>query len=163
MCEHLLFSPPTLQRGLAGDSRHAERNRQADVPAAPAALCALINLVSGQVSGSGNTTDAGNGWLTVGIISNCILPKLYAMSAMWTLNSRNAIRLAGGNGQTTSSGNGPGGGRRRANNVEFIQVRTQVQTMQRTDDIVFSKSHVDAMEKMDAERDIDSTMDLNRD
>jgi hypothetical protein len=69
----------------------------------------------------------------------------------------------GGNGQTTSSGNGPGGGRRWTNNVELIQVRTQVQTMQRTDDIVFSKSHVDAMEKMDAERDIDSTTDLKRD
>ncbi|KAJ7888559.1 hypothetical protein B0H14DRAFT_3855940 [Mycena olivaceomarginata] len=135
--------------------------------AAPAAFCALINLVCSQ---AGNTSATSNGWSMCAIISNTILPKLYAISAMWTLNSRKDIRLARSNGQTTSSGDGPSG-RRRTNNVELgvisgarnipIQVRTQVQTIQRADDI-FSKSHLDAMDKMDAERDSNKDIDSTK-
>ncbi|KAJ6555454.1 hypothetical protein DFH09DRAFT_1165406 [Mycena vulgaris] len=110
--------------------------------AAPAALCALINLVSSQ---AGSKSDTANGWSMAAIISNELLPKLYAISAMWTLNSRENIRLVHSNGNTTSSAEGTSG-RRRTNNVELgmlsssghrgpIQVRTQVQTTQHTDDI----------------------------
>ncbi|KAF8198212.1 hypothetical protein K438DRAFT_1966951 [Mycena galopus ATCC 62051] len=121
--------------------------------AAPAAVCALINLVCSQ---AGSNSDAVNAWSMLAIISNTMLPKLYAISAMWTLNSRKNIRLARSTGQNTSSGEatngGLSGGRRRTNNVELgalslsgnrtnlpIQVRTQVQTIQRSDDM-FSKS-----------------------
>ncbi|KAJ6600985.1 hypothetical protein DFH09DRAFT_1126404 [Mycena vulgaris] len=59
--------------------------------AAPAALCAFINLVCSQV---GRKTDVANARMMVAIIANLALPKLYAISAMWTLNSREGIRAA---------------------------------------------------------------------
>lgn len=178
--------PESFEAGVAADSRHVERNPEVDISganiffcevsrltslyqsAAPAAFCALINLVCSQ---AGNASATSNGWSMCAIISNTILPKLYAISAMWTLNSRKDIRLARSNGQTTSSGDGPSG-RRRTNNVELgvisggarnipIQVRTQVQTIQRADDI-FSKSHLDAMDKMDAERDSNKDIDSTK-
>ncbi|KAJ6555451.1 hypothetical protein DFH09DRAFT_1492764 [Mycena vulgaris] len=110
--------------------------------AAPAALCAFINLVASQ---AGNIGATANAWSMIAIIANNLLPKLYAISAMWTLNSRKDIRLVRSNGNTNSSTEGPSG-RRRMNNVELgmlsssghrgpIQVRTQVQTTQHTDDI----------------------------
>ncbi|KAF7333450.1 hypothetical protein MVEN_02361000 [Mycena venus] len=132
--------------------------------AAPAALCALINLIGSQ---AGNASVSANGWTMCAIVANSILPKLYAISAMWTLNSRKDIRLARSNGQTTSSTEGRLSGRRRTNNVELgalsggartipIQVRTQVQTVQRTDDI-FSKSGMDAMSELDTDAEREST------
>ncbi|KAJ7367021.1 hypothetical protein DFH08DRAFT_1005018 [Mycena albidolilacea] len=48
--------------------------------AAPAALCTLINLVCSQ---SGNISADANGWTMGSLISNSIMPKLYAISAMW--------------------------------------------------------------------------------
>ncbi|KAF7342972.1 hypothetical protein MVEN_01727300 [Mycena venus] len=112
--------------------------------AAPAAICALVNLITNQV---GSATDGANAWTMLGIISSVILPKLYAVSAMWTLNSRKDIRLARSNGQNTSStegrSGGLSGGRRPTHNLELgaisgirtmpIQVRAQVQTVQHTD------------------------------
>ncbi|KAJ6495188.1 hypothetical protein C8R45DRAFT_823996 [Mycena sanguinolenta] len=128
--------------------------------AAPAAICALINLISSQASARSGGVNVGQ---MLAIIANSILPKLYAISAMWTLNSRKDIRLARSNGQTTSSTEGRLSGRRRANNVELgplsgvpIQVRTQVQTIQRTDDM-FSKSGMDAMSELDTDGERDST------
>ncbi|KAJ7488839.1 hypothetical protein FB451DRAFT_1521513 [Mycena latifolia] len=59
--------------------------------AAPAALCAFINLVSSQLAHRGAEA---NGPLMVSIITNMALPKLYAVSAMWTLNSREGLRGA---------------------------------------------------------------------
>ncbi|KAJ6560683.1 hypothetical protein B0H10DRAFT_2201140 [Mycena sp. CBHHK59/15] len=50
------------------------------------------------------------------------LPKLYGISAMWTLNSCKDIRLVGSNGQTTSSMEGPSG-RRRTGALELGAVR----------------------------------------
>ncbi|KAJ7825115.1 hypothetical protein B0H14DRAFT_3468759 [Mycena olivaceomarginata] len=50
--------------------------------AAPAAVCAFVNFGGGHV------------------ISNMILPKLYAISAMWILNSRDDIRAALEHGPT---------------------------------------------------------------
>ncbi|KAK7030048.1 hypothetical protein R3P38DRAFT_892389 [Favolaschia claudopus] len=120
--------------------------------AAPAAICALINLIVNQILGASG--DGLNGMTSVAIICSVILPKLYAVSAMWTLNSRKAIRLARSNGHTTSSNEartaiGFSGGRRGTHNVELgnmnvnvnmsgtrtvpIQVRTQVQTVQHSD------------------------------
>ncbi|KAJ7621205.1 hypothetical protein FB45DRAFT_137475 [Roridomyces roridus] len=110
--------------------------------AAPAFMCALINLIANR---AGSRTEAVNTGTMLSIISNDALPKLYALSAMWTLNSRQGIRLAGSHGQTTSSQEGHSG---RRNNVELgglslsgtrapIQVRTQ--TVQHVDsDIAFA-------------------------
>ncbi|KAJ6488759.1 hypothetical protein C8R45DRAFT_826858 [Mycena sanguinolenta] len=121
--------------------------------AAPAAICALVNLIARKPALCRPAPTWGR--------SNSILPKLYAISAMWTLNSRKDIRLARSNGQTTSSTEGRLSGRRR-NNVELgplsggIQVRTQVQTIQRTDDL-FSKSPMDALSELDTDGEQDST------
>ncbi|KAJ7482023.1 hypothetical protein FB451DRAFT_1444893 [Mycena latifolia] len=122
--------------------------------AAPAALCALINLVCTQTT-PGQTT----GWVMMSIIANQTLPKLYAISAMWTLNARKNIRLARSHGQTTSSNDNTPSGRRRTNNVELgalsghhgvaIQVRTQVQTLRQTDSDMFSPKHLDDLNEQD--------------
>ncbi|KAJ7637805.1 hypothetical protein B0H17DRAFT_1216962 [Mycena rosella] len=125
--------------------------------AAPAALCALINLVASQ---AGNKIATANAFSMVAIIANTLLPKLYAISAMWTLNSRRDLRLARSNGQNTSSTEGTSGRRARTNNVELgilsgagnrvpIQVRTQVQTVQHSDGM-FSKSALDYVDERDS-------------
>ncbi|KAJ7663602.1 hypothetical protein B0H17DRAFT_1092520 [Mycena rosella] len=93
------------------------------------------------------------GFSMLAIIANTLLPKLYAISAMWTLNSRRDLRLAPPNGQNTSSTEGTSGRQARTNNVELgilsgpgnrvpIQVRTQVQIVQYSDDM-FSKLGLD--------------------
>ncbi|KAJ7473447.1 hypothetical protein FB451DRAFT_1398556 [Mycena latifolia] len=132
--------------------------------AAPAAFCALVNLICTQATPNGTT-----GWTMIAIIANQALPKLYAMSAMWTLNSRKNIRLARSHGQTTSSNDNTPSGRRRTNNVELgalsghhaivpIQVRTQVQTMQQTDSEMYSpKPHLDDVSEQDEQ---DSTRNM---
>ncbi|KAJ7127698.1 hypothetical protein C8R44DRAFT_616447, partial [Mycena epipterygia] len=120
--------------------------------AAPAAICACINLIGSQASQKAASGSA-NAWTLLAITSNFALPKLYALSAMWTLNSRKSIRLAHSNGRNTSSTEGTSGRRGRTNNVELgvvsfsgnrnvmpIQVKTQVQTMQHTDDMYSPKS-----------------------
>jgi hypothetical protein len=56
--------------------------------AAPAAVCALISLVD-TVAWDQKTINA---YVILGMIANNVLPKLYAISAMWTLNSRRRIR-----------------------------------------------------------------------
>ncbi|KAJ7122109.1 hypothetical protein C8R44DRAFT_852889 [Mycena epipterygia] len=58
--------------------------------AAPAVVCALINLV-GTVAWNGTTPNA---YVMLALIANNALPKLYAISAMWTLNSRKEVRQA---------------------------------------------------------------------
>ncbi|KAJ7802140.1 hypothetical protein B0H14DRAFT_3488759 [Mycena olivaceomarginata] len=104
----------------------------------PAGRCPDINN-DGKVS-----VDA-NGFTMI-----AIMPKLYALSAMWTLNSRKDIRLVRSHGQNTSSTEATSG-RCHTNNVELralstsghrvlIQVRTQVQTIQQTDDVFLPKS-----------------------
>ncbi|KAJ7654908.1 hypothetical protein B0H17DRAFT_1214147 [Mycena rosella] len=124
--------------------------------AAPAAICALVNLICSQGGNVGSAT----GFSMLAIIANTLLPKLYAISAMWTLNSRRDLRLARSNGQNTSSTEGTSGRRARTNNVELgilsgagnrvpIQVRTQVQTVQHSDDM-FSKSALDDVDERDS-------------
>ncbi|KAJ6580467.1 hypothetical protein DFH09DRAFT_1076720 [Mycena vulgaris] len=54
---------------------------------APATLCASLNLVC-SLAGGVNV----NAWMMLAIITNMVLPKLYAISAMWTLNSRRDVR-----------------------------------------------------------------------
>ncbi|KAJ7127648.1 hypothetical protein C8R44DRAFT_873470 [Mycena epipterygia] len=116
--------------------------------AAPGALCALLNLIGSQVSQrTANEGDAGaNRWTMLALITNFALPKLYAISALWTLNSRKKIQSAYSSGQNTSSTGSKSGCCGRTNNVELalslsgnrnvvpIQVRTQVQTTQHADD-----------------------------
>jgi hypothetical protein len=58
--------------------------------AAPAVVCALVNLI-GTVAWDRKTPDTT---IMLSIIANNALPKLYAISAMWTLNSRKRIRHA---------------------------------------------------------------------
>ncbi|KAJ7070565.1 hypothetical protein C8F01DRAFT_383679 [Mycena amicta] len=125
--------------------------------AAPAAICALVNLIGSQ---AGSHSQTANAYSMIAIIANDALPKLYAISAMWTLNSRKDILLARSAGQNTSStegrSGGLSGGRRTGANgasgarpmelgalslggkVQRIQVRTQVQTMHHTDDNIFA-------------------------
>ncbi|KAJ7292069.1 hypothetical protein C8J57DRAFT_1492547 [Mycena rebaudengoi] len=98
--------------------------------AAPAALCAMFNLIFSQYKPGGP-----------GLISttfNMALPKLYAISMMWTLNARRTMRLAHSTkrGLNTSSDEISGGrsrGPRRvtdSGDVELgpIQVLTQTET-----------------------------------
>ncbi|KAJ7668027.1 hypothetical protein B0H17DRAFT_1210180 [Mycena rosella] len=96
--------------------------------AAPAAICAMFNLIFSQVN-------AGNSLISTAF--NMALPKLYAVSMMWTLNARRTIRASHSsrNGMTNTTSNELSGGRsraqRRANgDVELgaIQVLTQTET-----------------------------------
>ncbi|KAF7369535.1 hypothetical protein MVEN_00283400 [Mycena venus] len=97
--------------------------------AAPAAICALFNLAFSQKNPGGS-----------GIIStafNLMLPKLYAISMMYTLNARRTIRATHSSHNGTS--NEISGGRsrvtRRQGDVELgaIQVYTQTETTQQID------------------------------
>ncbi|KAJ7206338.1 hypothetical protein GGX14DRAFT_457611 [Mycena pura] len=58
---------------------------------APAAVCALVNFACNVGS---SRTGGSNRFGAVAIVSNQLLPTLYAISAVWTLNSRERIRLA---------------------------------------------------------------------
>ncbi|KAJ7734546.1 hypothetical protein DFH07DRAFT_988865 [Mycena maculata] len=103
--------------------------------AAPAALCAMFNLIFSQVYPGG-----------VAIVStafNMALPKLYAVSMMWTLNARRTIRAthSSRNGMTNTASNELSGGRSRAQRrpnggdmeLGAIQVLTQTETTQHID------------------------------
>ncbi|KAJ7229375.1 hypothetical protein C8J57DRAFT_1730604 [Mycena rebaudengoi] len=85
--------------------------------AAPAVVCALISLVS-TISWDRATPNA---YILLAIIASNVLPKLYAISAMWTLNSRMSIRQAHsstgrrGSGATLSFASRP----RRTNDIEL--------------------------------------------
>ncbi|KAF7307375.1 hypothetical protein MIND_00531600 [Mycena indigotica] len=123
--------------------------------AAPGALCAMMNLITSRTS---DKPDPYNVSLMLSVITTDMLPKIYAFSAMWTLNSRRSIRLGGSSNQDTSSNDGPSGGRRTGpsggrggvelgtfGKVQRIQVRTQVQTMRHTDEdgMMFGKDDDD--------------------
>ncbi|KAF7315756.1 hypothetical protein MIND_00091500 [Mycena indigotica] len=114
--------------------------------AVPGAVCAMVTLISSQI---GDKSIPARPSTLVSIISSSLLPKLYALSAMWTLNSRRAILLAHLSDQDTSSNDNDGqtrsGGRRisgghgglefkHLGKVQHIQVRTQVQTMHHADE-----------------------------
>ncbi|KAJ7735810.1 hypothetical protein B0H16DRAFT_1731233 [Mycena metata] len=117
--------------------------------AAPAALCAMFNLIFSQVYSS-----------EVAIVStafNMALPKFYAISMLWTLNARRTISAAHSsrNGMTNTS-NEISGARsratRRANgDVELgpIQVLTQTETHIVRD--MFDKSQPHSTHKSDDE------------
>ncbi|KAJ6489743.1 hypothetical protein C8R45DRAFT_197423 [Mycena sanguinolenta] len=61
--------------------------------AAPGALCALVNFVANICAIQSPTTPSELSTpFVILIIANVMLPKLYAMAAMWTLNSRDEIR-----------------------------------------------------------------------
>ncbi|KAF7315757.1 hypothetical protein MIND_00091600 [Mycena indigotica] len=114
--------------------------------AMPGAVCAMITLINSQIGEQSNALKPST---MVTIISSNFLPKLYALSAMWTLNSRRAILLARSTGQNTSSNEGQSGGRKTGvpasgghglgvelgdfGKVKQIQVRTQVQTTHHID------------------------------
>ncbi|KAF8199294.1 hypothetical protein K438DRAFT_1717576 [Mycena galopus ATCC 62051] len=101
--------------------------------AAPAATCAFLNLIATQVS-----TSTLDGWTMISIIMNSWLPKLYAFSALWTLNTRKDIPRSGGIMITSTEW------RRYADNLDLrvisgltprsIEVRTEVPTIQRADE-----------------------------
>ncbi|KAJ7289645.1 hypothetical protein C8J57DRAFT_1628702 [Mycena rebaudengoi] len=101
--------------------------------AAPAALVALVNLVCSQAG----VVSASNGWMMGAIIANTVLPKVYAISAMWTLNSRKCILLQHLSGERNSSTDRLSG--RRPTEIELgglsgsripvFQIRTQVESM----------------------------------
>ncbi|KAJ7289642.1 hypothetical protein C8J57DRAFT_1278148 [Mycena rebaudengoi] len=101
--------------------------------AAPAVLVALVNLVCSQLG----AVSASNGWIMGAIIANTALPKIYAISAMWTLNSRKRILLQYLSGERNSSMERLSG--RRPTEIELgglsgsripaFQIRTQVETL----------------------------------
>ncbi|KAJ7108225.1 hypothetical protein C8R44DRAFT_857756 [Mycena epipterygia] len=80
--------------------------------AAPAAVCALINLI-GTVAWDGTEPNA---YIMLSLIANNMLPKLYAISAMWTLNYRKEIRRAHSIGPQSST---PVSGRPPMNDMEL--------------------------------------------
>ncbi|KAF9053848.1 hypothetical protein BDZ89DRAFT_938948 [Hymenopellis radicata] len=67
--------------------------------AAPAALCAMFNLIFSQLYSSNDKL--------ISTAFNQALPKLYAVSMMWTLNARREIRAAGRLTDPSSSELGP--------------------------------------------------------
>ncbi|KAJ6509661.1 hypothetical protein DFH09DRAFT_1436226 [Mycena vulgaris] len=95
----------------------------------------------------GTTPDA---YMMLAIIANNMLPKLYAISAMWTLNSRRSIRQA--HSSTGRKSSAATGGRRHTIDIELsshwlssegsvvIHVQTEVKTTQYTEP-VFSPKH----------------------
>ncbi|KAJ6508132.1 hypothetical protein C8R45DRAFT_1207908 [Mycena sanguinolenta] len=114
--------------------------------AAPAVLCALISLVS-TVAWNRITPNA---YVLLAVIANNVLPKLYAISAMWTLNSRKRIRQAhsstGRDDTTTTSGRRhTTSGGRHTNGIELTwpwmssadlsgnQVQTEIELTQGTE------------------------------
>ncbi|KAJ6521997.1 hypothetical protein B0H19DRAFT_973755, partial [Mycena capillaripes] len=112
--------------------------------AAPAATCALINMVlvlPGILPPNNNTE----------IAFNLMIPKLYAVSMMYTINARRRLRLAHGSGQVSSSTEATTGRRgaigfsTRAHreNVELshIQIRTTREISQKVNVSVFFSSH----------------------
>ncbi|KAJ7701739.1 hypothetical protein B0H17DRAFT_1044494 [Mycena rosella] len=99
--------------------------------AAPAAICAMFNLIFSQLyTGSENL---------ISTAFNMALPKLYAVSMMWTLNARRTIRAAHSSRNGVSSSNELSGNRTRARDeVELsifggIQVHTTQETVQHID------------------------------
>ncbi|KAJ7825552.1 hypothetical protein B0H14DRAFT_3874414 [Mycena olivaceomarginata] len=98
--------------------------------AAPAALCAMLNLIV-SVRFTGDKA-------LFSLVFNMPLPKLYAISMMFTLNARRRIRLSGRSGQYGSSSGGRSGpvkSPRAPNDVELgpIQVFTATQTEKHVD------------------------------
>ncbi|KAJ7443130.1 hypothetical protein FB451DRAFT_1568741 [Mycena latifolia] len=117
--------------------------------AAPAAVCALISLI-GTVAWNRQTPNA---YVMLAIIANNVLPKLYTISAMWTLNSRRSIRQA--HSSTDQKGSAATSGRRQTNDLELsefwvtsdpssnpssvIRVQTGMETTQHTEPALSSK------------------------
>ncbi|KAF7336266.1 hypothetical protein MVEN_02174800 [Mycena venus] len=60
--------------------------------AAPAAICAFLGLIASQIP---TRTGDLSFWTMLAIMTNSWLPKLYAFSALWTLNSRKGIARSG--------------------------------------------------------------------
>ncbi|KAJ6571184.1 hypothetical protein B0H19DRAFT_658011 [Mycena capillaripes] len=97
--------------------------------AAPAALCAMFNLIFSQIA-------VISGSSLVSTAFNMPLPKLYAVSMMWTLNARRTISAnhSSQNGMTHTSNELSGGcsrAQRRANGdmeLGAIHVVTQTET-----------------------------------
>jgi len=102
--------------------------------AAPAAVCAVFNLIFSQIY-------VGSDKL-ISTAFNMALPKLYAVSMMWTLNARHTIRASHSN-RGLSSSNEVSGNRntrrtRQRDEVELgnfggIQVHTVQETVQHID------------------------------
>jgi hypothetical protein len=110
-------STATLQACIAANSRNIKRSHEVGRPggyllaplpiangresqsAAPAVVCALITFVA-SVAWDLTTPNA---YVLLPIIANNVLPKAYAISAMWTLNSRKSIRRAYSIGPQSSS------------------------------------------------------------
>ncbi|KAF8185599.1 hypothetical protein K438DRAFT_1765824 [Mycena galopus ATCC 62051] len=84
LLRHSKYASPETSGVLSALTRLAFQS------AAPAVVCALIAPVAGLVWD--RTTP--NAYIMVAIIVNHVLPKAYAISAMWTLNSRKKIRRA---------------------------------------------------------------------
>ncbi|KAK0213625.1 hypothetical protein IW262DRAFT_1410535 [Armillaria fumosa] len=110
--------------------------------AAPAVLCALLNLIFVYLH-SDETKSVSNAFIQA-------LPKLYAVSMMWTLNSRRSIRVSHGSGKSGSTSNEPSGPRtgysrsRRTRGPDDIamgniQVVTHTETVRVTD--MFGDDH----------------------
>ncbi|KAJ7918422.1 hypothetical protein B0H13DRAFT_2321389 [Mycena leptocephala] len=124
--------------------------------ATPAALCAMFNLIFSQ-------TYSGNDAI-ISTAFNMALPKLYAISMMWTLNARRTIRASHSsrNGMTTSS-NEPSGARSRARrpngDVELGQIHIVTQTEQHVDvRDMFDHSQKHSHPQMDTKRSDDESV-----
>ncbi|KAJ7506128.1 hypothetical protein B0H11DRAFT_2153906 [Mycena galericulata] len=98
--------------------------------AAPAAICAMFNLVFSQVNpgGSGITSTA----------FNMALPKLYSVSMMYTLNARSSIRATRANktgvtGSNTEISGARSGTQRRQGDVELGHIHVQTEISQHID------------------------------
>ncbi|KAJ6610471.1 hypothetical protein B0H10DRAFT_2166054 [Mycena sp. CBHHK59/15] len=129
--------------------------------AAPAAICAMFNLIFSQIYTGSQSL--------VSTAFNMALPKLYAVSMMWTLNARRTIRASHSNRGATSSSNehsGQRGNTRRTrahNDMELgtfggIQVHTVQETVQHID-VRNMFSHPDETKSGDETRSHDSPDD----
>ncbi|KAJ7507289.1 hypothetical protein B0H11DRAFT_1971057 [Mycena galericulata] len=96
--------------------------------AAPAAICAMFNLIFSQVYTGSQAL--------ISTAFNMALPKLYAISMLWTLNARRTIRASHSNRGLSSSNEISGGRTRRTRPRDEVELGTfggiQVHTVQET-------------------------------
>ncbi|KAJ7825089.1 hypothetical protein B0H14DRAFT_3727016 [Mycena olivaceomarginata] len=110
--------------------------------AAPAVLCALISLIS---TLSWDSPINPNAYIMLALIANNVLPKVYAISATWTLNSRRKIRQV--HSSTRQNGSAATSGGRHTNGIELtwpwisgdpsvvVHVQTDVEMAQLTEPV----------------------------
>ncbi|CAK5266789.1 unnamed protein product, partial [Mycena citricolor] len=102
MMYHLLISTDARSSQLFRDTANvlARIARITIQSALPAVICALVDLIASQINQNYYALDVAT---TLTIITTHVLPMCYALSSLWTLNSRMGWRRAGETRDAASS------------------------------------------------------------